>query len=285
MPELPEVETVKRVLNKWVKGRVIKDIKFIHPNTVEKYNEEEFKLKVLNKTIHEVRREGKFLLFILDDFVMTSHLRMEGKYYYAKSVDGSVSNYVYDGVDDINKVRKHSCVLFLLDDNSVLIYHDVRKFGKIDLISNNDFVSFTSLSLGKEPFDMTGEELYSIIHSKKNPIKELIMNQSIISGLGNIYADEVCYACNIHPTREGCNIKKIECDSIIEHSIKILNKAIAEGGSTIKSYHSGNGVDGLFQQSLLVYGKKGEHCCKCGSIIEKIRLKGRGTCYCPKCQK
>jgi formamidopyrimidine-DNA glycosylase len=111
------------------------------------------------------------------------------------------------------------------------------------------------------------------------------MNQNIISGLGNIYADEVCYACGIHPTREGRTISEKECDRIIEHSIRILNKSIDEGGSTVKSYHSGNGVDGLFQQSLLVYGKKGEHCSRCGSIIEKIRLKGRGTCYCPQCQK
>ena len=285
MPELPEVETVRRVLDKWVKGKVIKDVKFIHPNTVEKYSEDEFKKIVVNKRIEDVRREGKFLLFYLDDCIMTSHLRMEGKYYYAKSLDGSILNYVYDGVDDINKIRKHSCVLFLLDDNSVLIYHDVRKFGKINILDKNSFVSFASLSLGKEPFTMTGKELYEIVHKKNNPIKELIMDQGIISGLGNIYADEVCYACNIHPTRKGMDVKKKECDSIIEHSIRILDQAIKDGGSTVKSYHSGNGVDGLFQQHLMVYGKKGELCARCGTVIEKIRLKGRGTCFCPRCQK
>ena len=160
----------------------------------------------------DVKREGKFLLFYLDDYIMTSHLRMEGKYYYAKSVDGDIANYVYDGSDDINKIKKHSCVLFLLDDNSVLIYHDVRKFGKIDLKRKDTYIPFTSLSLGKEPFDMTGKELYDLIHNKSNPIKELIMNQNIISGIGNIYADEICFACKIHPCREGRLVKLKECD-------------------------------------------------------------------------
>ena len=285
MPELPEVETVKRVLVKWVNGRIIKDVKFLHPNIVENYSEDEFKSLVVNKTIEDVKREGKFLLFYLDDYIMTSHLRMEGKYYYAKSIDGNIENYVYDGSDDINKIKKHSCVLFLLDDNSVLIYHDVRKFGKIDLKRKDTYIPFTSLSLGKEPFDMTGKELYELIHSKSNPIKELIMNQNIISGIGNIYADEICFACKIHPCREGRLVKLKECDSIIEHSRRILYKSIDEGGSTVKSYHSGNGVDGLFQQNLLMYGKNGKFCSVCGSIIKKIKLKGRGTCFCTKCQK
>jgi len=285
MPELPEVETVKRVLEKWVNGRVIKDVKFVYPNTVEDYSEEEFRKLVVNQRINKINREGKFLLFVLDDYIMSSHLRMEGKYYYGKSKDGTLSDFVYDGNEDINKVKKHSCVLFLLDDNSVLIYHDVRKFGKIHVYNKSEYVPFVTLSLGKEPFDMEGKDLYKIIHTKNNPIKELIMNQKIISGIGNIYADEVCYVSSIHPERKGKDITKKECDLIIDASRKILLQAIDDGGSTIKTYHSANGVDGLFQQRLLVYGRKGELCSKCNSPIVKIRLKGRGTCFCPKCQK
>ena len=285
MPELPEVETVRRVLDKWVDGRVIKDVKFIYPNTVEEYDENEFKSIIVNQRINKVNREGKFLLFELDDYILSSHLRMEGKYYYGKSIDGTISNYVYDGSEDINKVKKHSCVLFLLDDNSVLIYHDVRKFGKMHLYNKDEYVPFITLGLGKEPFDMDGREFYNLIHSKNNPIKEILLDQSIISGIGNIYADEICYATSIHPTRVAKKVTKKECDNIVDVSKSILLQAINDGGSTIKTYHSGNGVDGLFQQNLLVYGRKGELCSRCNSSIVKIKLKGRGTCFCPKCQK
>ena len=284
MPELPEVETVRRVLEKWVENKVIKDVKFLYPSIVEEYDEDAFKNIVVNRRINKVKREGKFLLFYLDDYILSSHLRMEGKYYYGK-VNNNIEDYVYEGNEDINKVKKHACVLFRLDDDSVLIYHDVRKFGRMHLYNKKDFVSFSTLSLGKEPFFITVDEFYDRIKNKNNPIKELLLNQNIMSGLGNIYVDEVCFLSSIHPTRKGKDVSKEECKLIIENSIKVLNQAIKDGGSTIKSYHSGNGVDGLFQQRLLMYGRKGEPCSVCNTTIEKIRLKGRGTCYCPKCQK
>ena len=284
MPELPEVETVRRVLRKWVNGKVIKDVLFLYHSLIDGISEEEFKSKVIGQRINEVDREGKFLLFKLDDFILSSHLRMEGKYYYGKC-NNSLIDFEYEGSEDIDKVRKHACALFLLDDNSVLIYHDVRKFGRMHLYSNDEFIPYVSLSLGKEPFYVSSSEFYNKIKNKNNTIKELLLDQSIMSGIGNIYADEICFVSSIHPTRKGKDVSIEECKKIVEASIKILNQAIEDGGSTIKSYHSGNGVDGLFQQRLLVYGRKGKDCVICGNKINKIRLKGRGTCFCEFCQR
>ena len=283
MPELPEVETVRRVLEKWVKDRVIKDVKFYYHSLID-IDENEFKDKVIGQRINDVKREGKFLLFDLDDYILSSHLRMEGKYYYAKN-NKNIDDFVYDGNEDINKLHKHKCAAFLLDDDNILIYHDVRKFGRMHLYKKDEFIPFVTLSLGEEPFNIDYLDLYNKIHNKNNPIKELLLDQSIMSGLGNIYVDEVCFASSIMPTRKGKDVSENECKKIVEESIRILNQAIKDGGSTIKSYHSGNGVDGLFQTRLLVYGRKDMECYKCKNKIIKIRLKGRGTCYCANCQR
>lgn len=282
MPELPEVETVKKVLEKWTKNRKIVNTYIYYPRIIED-------LSVLkNETINEVTRYGKNLIFILDNYVLTVHLRMEGKFYLAKKEEGinkdKKINFTFEGKDEITSIRKHTHIILELDNEDLLLYHDVRKFGKMHLYPKKDF-SLSLLGIGKEPFEISKEELYKILQKREKPIKEVLLDQKVMSGIGNIYADEICFKSGILPTRIASSLSLNEVSNLLLCSQNILKEAIKEGGSTIKSYHSGNGVDGLFQTKLLVYGKKGKPCSVCNAPIEKIKLKGRGTCFCPKCQK
>lgn len=274
MPELPEVETVRNVLKKWVIGKTIKNVDVFYERVIENMTFDNFKHKIVDQKINDINRMGKYLLFVLDDYILLSHLRMEGKYYL-----------INDGELD-EKTNKHKIISFIMDDKSSLLYHDVRKFGRMKLLDKKDYLEDESLKkVGKEPFVMKDVELYEKINKSNKPIKELLLDQSNIAGLGNIYVDEVLFSSKIYPLRKGKDISLMECDIIIKNSVQVLNKAIELGGSTIKSYHSGNKVDGRFQNELNVYGKKGEKCPVCTTIIEKMVVGGRGTHYCPKCQK
>lgn len=274
MPELPEVETVRNVLKLWVNGKKIKDSSIFYEKVLENVFFDEFKEKITGQTIYDVERIGKHLIFVMDDYVLLSHLRMEGKYYLIES----------EITDE--KINKHKIISFLLDDGKTLLYHDVRKFGKMKLLSKADYMKDETLAkLGKEPFSITKEELFAKIKLSNKPIKELILDQTNMAGLGNIYADEVLFLSKINPLKKGKEISLELCQIIIDNSVIVLNKAIKAGGSTIRSYHSGNNVDGRFQNELNVYGKKGEKCPNCQSVIEKIVVGGRGTHYCPNCQK
>ena len=154
------------------------------------------------------------------------------------------------------------------------------------VVLKEKYMEDKSLSkLGKEPFDMSGVELYNKIHKLSKCIKQCLLDQSIIAGLGNIYVDEVLFDSNILPTRSASSINEIECNDIINSSIKILNRAIELKGSTIATYHFNNNETGGFQNEHKVYGKKDHKCVKCGNIIKKMVIGGRGTYYCHNCQK
>ena len=142
-------------------------------------------------------------------------------------------------------------------------------------------------NLGYEPFDdnLTKEYLYTKYQGLKKTIKEVLLDQSIMTGLGNIYADEVCFLCNLNPSQKANELTITDCDNIIVNSRNVLNKAILRGGTTIRSYTSSLGVTGLFQLELLVHTKVNEPCPNCNDIILKTRVGGRGTYYCPTCQK
>ena len=271
MPELPEVETVRRTLLDWCKNKVIRDSEIFYKNVLSDMDFENFKNKIVNQKINDVTRFGKYLFFILDDYVLISHLRMEGKYFFLNNED--------------EYIKKHKIITFKLDDGN-LIYHDVRKFGKMKLVDKDKYMLDESIAkLGKEPFTISKEELYNKIHHLNKKIKQSLLDQSIISGLGNIYVDEVLFDSKISPSRSSKDITLKECEKIIESSIQILNKAIKLKGSTIATYHFNNNEAGGFQNEHKVYGKKGCKCCECQSIIEKTTIGGRGTYYCPKCQK
>lgn len=270
MPELPEVETVVQTLKRMIVKDKIINCEVRWNKTIDKIELSDFKAKVINQTINDITRIGKIILFILDDYVMFTHLRMEGKFF----------------VDDEYQVDKHSHVIFKLSSNRYLRYHDVRKFGKISLIEKNDYLNHPFLvKIAKEPFFMTKEELYAKLSKKSTEIKPTLLDQSIMSGLGNIYVDEVLFNSKIHPETRSNTITIEQAQIIIDNSIKVLNKAIALGGTTIRSYTSSLGVHGKFQNELRVHTKENANCPVCNSIIKKIKVKGRGTYLCPTCQK
>ena len=268
MPELPEVETVKEGLKKHLLGRKIIDAKVYYKGIIAYPSKDEFIKNISNRVIQDIKRRGKFILFDLNDYYLISHLRMEGKYF----------------IKDKLEIGKHDHVAFKLDNNKYLIYNDTRKFGKMYLIKMDDDINSPLNKLGLEPWDSNLNIKYLKEKLNKSiPIKTLLLDQSIIVGIGNIYADEILFLSGINPYKKGNKLNNIDLENIITNTKTILEKAIKKGGTTIKSYSSVNGVHGLFQQELLVHNQ--DICKKCNNKIIKEKIGGRGTYYCPKCQK
>ena len=212
-------------------------------------------------------------MFDLDNYYLLSHLRMEGKYFFKNKED---------------KLDNHEHVVFTLDDDEELRYRDTRKFGKMYLIKKEDINSIGPIKdLGLEPWDdsLTKEYLRSKYKNKKLPIKTVLLDQSIIVGIGNIYADEILFLSKLNPLIKCCDLKDNDLDNIIKYTKEVLEKAIKLGGTTIRTYTSVDGVHGRFQNELLIHGKDKEVCPNCGQSVEKIRVGGRGTYYCINCQK
>ncbi|AKX33829.1 formamidopyrimidine-DNA glycosylase [Spiroplasma litorale] len=274
MPELPEVETVVSILNKNARNKKIVSIDVVYPKLIKtEISLEDFKKRVSNKIINEVNRIGKYIIFDIGVDVLISHLRMEGKWYYINNLEL------------IN--QKHIELIFYLDNDYMLVYHDTRKFGTINL-EEKQFYKFKEpiKKLGPEPFVKEVNGLYfSNAMSKSNKyIKTVLLDQTKISGIGNIYADEILFDSKIHPENKANNLSIDNYICIYNSSKKILKRAIELGGSTISTYKAGHGISGKFQNELKVHLRKGENCFNCSNKIFKIKVNGRGTYYCEYCQ-
>lgn len=264
MPELPEVETIRRELIKDILNKKILDINILYPNII-KSNIDEFKKKLINEEFINIKRKGKYLIFETNNYYILSHLMMEGKYFY----------------EDINyNISKHDHLIYKFKEN-LLIYNDTRKFGRIKLINKEDLEKELS-HLGLEPKDLTYTYLKDKLNKNKK-IKPLLLDQSIISGLGNIYANEVLFLSKINPHEKGNQLSKKDIENIIKFSNEAINKSIEEGGTTIHSYKITQSKTGNYQNYLKVHLKK--ECLNCGSKITKDYIDGRSVYYCKKCQK
>lgn len=267
MPELPEVETVKTVLKNRLLGLKIQDID-IH---YEKMMDEDMKKLLIGQTILDMKRYGKYICFMCDTVVLISHLRMEGRYFF-KSAD--------------EPLLKHEHIVFHLSDGLSLRYHDTRKFGTFDLRSYEDYLSTKPLNqLGNEPFDIDPKALFQAFKRKHIAIKTALLDQTLIAGIGNIYADEILARVAMNPMRFTDQISFKETKLIVEAGIEVLNAAILSGGTTIRTYVSQLGVSGRFQLKLKVHQREGEPCDHCGSSIVRTVIHGRSSFYCPNCQK
>ncbi len=269
MPELPEVETVRKVLKKNLIGLKIEKVFVYYPKMIQT-SLKEFSEKLVGETFKDIKRYGKWLVFETDNYALVSHLRMEGKYYYTSRKEN----------------EKHEHVVFYLDNGMYLRYKDVRKFGVMYLVPKDKvFIDTPLQKLGLEPFskDFTVDYLKSKLSHLKMPIKTALLNQEIIAGLGNIYADEVLFKSLISPFKKANSLSNLECEKIITASKDILNEAISLGGTTIRSYTSSLGVTGSYQNKLLIHTKKNCPCCK--GIVSIKKIGGRSTYYCQKCQK
>ncbi|WP_062355192.1 DNA-formamidopyrimidine glycosylase [Bacillus kwashiorkori] len=274
MPELPEVETVRKTLEKLVIGKTIAFVEVYWPKIIkEPADIDEFKLLLKGQTIREIGRKGKFLIFYLDDIVLVSHLRMEGKYgVYPKS----------------EQLDKHTHVIFSFTDETELRYRDVRKFGTMHVFpKGTEFDKLPLSRLGLEPFtkQFTTAYLKKSLEKTTRNIKAVLLDQTIVTGLGNIYVDEALFRAKIHPERIANTLSDNEIKQLRKQIIATLEEAVAKGGSTIRSYVNSQGEIGMFQLELNAYGQTGQPCKRCGTAIEKIKVSGRGTHICPKCQR
>lgn len=274
MPELPEVETVVRTLTGLVVGKTIERVS-VHLGRIIRTPDdvEEFKSQVAGQTIHAIKRRAKFIQFVLDRDVLISHLRMEGRYGLYQAEE---------------PVEKHTHVVFHFTDGTELRYRDVRQFGTMDLFALGTETTAGPLAkLGVEPLDegFTAAAFSKLLNGRSTKIKQLLLNQECIVGLGNIYVDESLFLAGIHPETPAGKLTKKQVVRLQESIVATLSEAVEQGGSSIKSYVNGQGEMGMFQQSLKVYGRKDEPCVQCGTPIVRFVVGGRGTHICPVCQK
>jgi formamidopyrimidine-DNA glycosylase len=271
MPELPEVETIARALSKVVVGKKIKSVNAIFPRIV-KQNSSMFCKTITGKSIVGVRRRGKFLLFELsDEKILLVHLGMTG-------------NLLLDVKPRVG--NKHDHVIFqFCEDKLVLRYNDQRKFGKLKVCDACDEHKVAELKqLGPEALEMSQADFVRIFKSRKGKIKSLLLNQKVIAGLGNIYADESLFEAGIHPEQKAHVLSDDKLKKLHLAIRKTLRRAIKAGGSSIDNYLHIDGEIGGFQLQHKVYGREGERCRRCKATIKRIKINQRSSYFCPRCQ-
>ncbi len=282
MPELPEVETIRLGLEKYLIGHKIFDVKIVTPNIFTGTSDE-----IKNSKISSVRRFAKVLSIDLDNSKsLLVHVKLTGQLIYrginlknppelSKKVNGGIPG-------------RHTHVIFTLDEDNFLYYNDFRKFGWIKLVETKDVETSNFIGkLGPEPFkDLTLEKFRGILSKTKTAIKVVLMDQSKIGGIGNIYANDALLLAKIHPKRPANSLTQKEQTILFENIIKVLKKGLESGGASELSFVHADGSDGGYQKFFVSYGKQGQICPVCGKEkIVKIVVGGRGTYFCPHCQK
>ncbi|SEI05961.1 DNA-(apurinic or apyrimidinic site) lyase [Halobacillus karajensis] len=273
MPELPEVETVRNTLKHLALGKKIDRVSVFWGNIIKQPQDpKEFEQLLIGQTIKDINRKGKFLIFQMDDLSLVSHLRMEGKF----------------GVyDEAVEKTKHTHVIFHFTDGTELRYNDVRKFGTMHVFQKGKELENKPLrQLGPDPFEkaFTVDYFYNKLKKTSRNMKAVLLDQSIVAGLGNIYVDEALFRARIHPERIAHSLTREEAEKVHDASISVILEAIEQGGTTIRSYLNSQGEMGMFQQKLRVYGKQDSSCVNCGAPVRKLKVSGRGTHICPECQ-
>jgi len=288
MPELPEVEVVKKSLEEKIKNLTIKRV-FINNNKLRyKINNREF-YKIKGYKIISVERRSKYLLINLNqNLTILAHLGMTGKFFIIDNNNTKIKTSFYYSVE--NDESKHDHLTLYLNKGLKLIYNDVRKFGFLRLFKNSNVYNCKHLKfLGPEPLTKKFNLSYIIKYflNRKTSIKKVLMDQKFVSGLGNIYCNEILFLCKIIPHRIVKNINKKEIGDIIKFTKKILIKSIDQGGSSIKNFVNIEGKSGSFQQKFNVYNREKSKCNrnKCLGIIQKINISNRSSYFCSKCQK
>ncbi|MGX6961480.1 DNA-formamidopyrimidine glycosylase [Vagococcus xieshaowenii] len=273
MPELPEVEAVRTGLELLVIGKQVEEVVVLWPSIIESPEVDVFKSELVGQTIEEMRRRGKFLIFKWTNYDMISHLRMEGKYEVHQQTDA---------------IDKHTHVIFKFTDGTELRYLDVRKFGRMTLLPKDTALNYKGITkLGPEPTPetFTLEPFKTSLKKYHKAIKPLLLDQKLVTGLGNIYVDEALFEAQIHPEQPADSLTTKEVTRLYQSIIDVLARAVEAGGTTIRSYKNALGEAGKFQVSLNAYGLTGEPCKRCGTPIVKTKVAQRGTHFCPNCQK
>ena len=271
MPELPEVITVTRHMNDLVKNKIIKDVKVNLPKMIKDIEPRDFINNIKDTKVLKVFNEGKWIIFQLDNNkYILNHLRLEGKFR-------------TEHVEGVNP--KHDHVIFIFKDGTELRFNDTRQFGTFHLKDKNYLSERPLSNLGKYLENIDASWLKERLKNKSIAIKTAMLDQTIVIGLGNIYINEVLWKIGLKPATPANKLTSKQYEDLIETSINILNESIKLGGSSIATYSSLNGVKGKYQHKLKVHGKQNEPCPRCKTPISKMKVNGRGTYYCSKCQK
>ncbi|GMB00322.1 DNA-formamidopyrimidine glycosylase [Pelosinus sp. IPA-1] len=273
MPEMPEVEIVRRTLVDKVAGRTIKEVEFLLARLVKWPSPGEFQAVLTNRKIITLTRRGKYLLFHLDDGqVLVIHLRMTGRLQYIRT-----------GMEK----DKFTRIIFKLDNGDLLIYADTRTLGTLYLMPMDELWRISGLAtMGPEPLtpEFSLDYLKNMLKKHHGKIKAILLNQKYIGGLGNIYVDESIAIAGIHPERIASSLSESENEKLYHAINKVIADGIEHGGTTFRDYRDGIGRSGTHQHHLIVYGRKGEPCLTCGIPIVWKEVSGRGSHFCPKCQ-
>jgi formamidopyrimidine-DNA glycosylase len=286
MPELPEIEIIKRSLFKMINKAKITDIK-INNNNLRYQIPHVFSKNLINEKILKISRRSKYLIFHFKTKLLLVHLGMTGKLLLMKSYNNTIfkTSFYYD----TNVHSKHNHIRFGLNNGLVLIYNDVRRFGFFKLYNATQLNKIIFLKkLGVEPFSkiFNVEYFKKFIKNRKKNIKNLLMDQTFVSGLGNIYVNETLFLSKIKPSRTCNSLNKDEIKNLILNTKKILKFAISKGGSSVRDFQNTLGKNGNFQQFFRVYGQKNKKCSRisCKGKIKKIVISNRSSFYCNRCQ-
>ncbi|KXT29055.1 formamidopyrimidine-DNA glycosylase [Candidatus Phytoplasma oryzae] len=272
MPELPEVEVTIRYLRKYLINKKIIDVNVFYEPIIKNVN---LFRKICFQFFLDIKRKGKFLLFFLSgEIVLIGHLRMEGKFR------------IHNGVNQkIMKDDKHEHFRIFLNNNLVLRYYDFRKFGRFIVYNKKNYLIQSSLNkIAPDPFSITTEFFFNHLKKSNIAIKKILLNQRIISGIGNIYANEILFLSKIHPETRSSSLSFDQTKLIIQKAKKIFKESIKLGGSSISTFEAA-GKKGSFQEKLLVYRKDKTQCCFCYNLIQKKKIDGRSSYFCLQCQK
>jgi len=274
MPELPEVETIKRTLQPRLAGRKFADIQILLPKIIRTPDPEEFIKKLIDKRIVKVSRRGKYLLINIDNgFNLVVHLRMTGRLIYCRPDE---------------PISRHTHLIFSLDDGCQLRFADMRQFGRIWLLPTTSLANLAGYkNLGVEPTDeiFTKDFLRKELKRRHARIKPLLLDQTFIAGLGNIYTDEVLHRAKINPERLAITLTPRETTRLYHAIQEVIQEGIDNRGTTVRDFIDGDGRAGRYQELLQVYNREGKPCYHCGQSIVRKKICGRSTYYCPNCQK
>ena len=276
MPELPEVESLRQLLAASVVGRRIVGVRVTEPR-MRRRLATDLPQRLTGATIQAIGRRAKYLLVDLGELTLIVHLGMSG----------SLTHRGKD-FDDAEFAARHDHVELALDDGTRLVYNDPRRFGLLRLVARDELGAAPELAgLGPEPLGAAfdAEYLARMARGRRAAIKNLIMDQRVVAGIGNIYASEILFRAGVRPTRRAAKVTRKEIERIVAETAPILRAAIGSRGTTFRSYRDSEGRPGRFAERLVVYGREGEPCRVCKSAIRNVTVGQRASFFCPRCQR
>jgi formamidopyrimidine-DNA glycosylase len=272
MPELPEVETIRRQLEPAITGRVIESVRVLDERWTRPVPPREVERALAGRRIEAVERRGKYLLLRLDgDRALAMHLRMTGNLL----------------LQEPRSESRHLRASFELDDGTRLLFTDARRFGQAVVLEGAALDDYFAARLGVEPLSeaLTGAELCRLASGRRAPLKSFLLNQAGVAGIGNIYADEALHRAALHPLSPAGSMKPEDCERLRDGIVATLEAGLRSGGASVDDYRDARGERGAMQDEFLVHTREGRPCPRCGAEIRRIVVAGRSTYFCPSCQR